>query len=390
MKQRVWLAAMVAVMSLGLVFCGVGEVLAKVGGPCADCHTMHYSQDGVLGKVIQPTGLIVQTLSDGPFRALTIGGCVGCHTGTNSLSSGAMANNIPYVLGDVQPTYDQTGATGNVLAGGNFWWVKDGAGTTAENTGHNVFTEALSGTDHNMSSTIPPGFDSDTHPALGSWVEGTELTCAGTTGCHGQRISTDDFTDISGAHHSNADGSNDGTSWATSYRFLNLISGYEDDDYEMPGGSAAHNMYSGVDRNDVATQDPSSKTISAFCAQCHGNFHSGTNQIAYGDDVTSSWLRHPTDYDMGNTPADSEYKSYNTDGTTYSLEAPVGTIDISTWTDTVSVTGDGTAIVTCISCHRAHGSPYADLLRWDYSTVDAAGGDGNTGCFICHTTKDDI
>ncbi len=47
-------------------------------------------------------------------------------------------------------------------------------------------------------------------------------------------------------------------------------------------------------------------------------------------------------------------------------------------------------IVTCLSCHRAHGSPYADLLRWDYDTMIAgnAGDATGKGCFVCHTTKD--
>jgi len=40
----------------------------------------------------------------------------------------------------------------------------------------------------------------------------------------------------------------------------------------------------------------------------------------------------------------------------------------------------------CLSCHVAHGSPYADMLRWDYGTM-VAGGGGSGGCFTCHTQK---
>jgi predicted CXXCH cytochrome family protein len=52
----------------------------------------------------------------------------------------------------------------------------------------------------------------------------------------------------------------------------------------------------------------------------------------------------------------------------------------------------GEDVVTCISCHRPHGSPYPDMLRWDYAN-DCNTGNPDTeanpcGCYSCHTTKD--
>ncbi|MFC1513206.1 cytochrome c3 family protein [Thermodesulfobacteriota bacterium] len=50
------------------------------------------------------------------------------------------------------------------------------------------------------------------------------------------------------------------------------------------------------------------------------------------------------------------------------------------------------AVVMCLSCHRAHGSEYPDMLRWDYNTMivnDEQGATG-TGCFVCHSSKDDF
>jgi hypothetical protein len=48
--------------------------------------------------------------------------------------------------------------------------------------------------------------------------------------------------------------------------------------------------------------------------------------------------------------------------------------------------------VMCLSCHRAHGSPYNDMLRWDYDGMVAGNGSGGgndgTGCFKCHSEKD--
>ncbi|RLA81698.1 MAG: hypothetical protein DRG33_00080, partial [Deltaproteobacteria bacterium] len=44
----------------------------------------------------------------------------------------------------------------------------------------------------------------------------------------------------------------------------------------------------------------------------------------------------------------------------------------------------GTDQVQCLSCHRAHGSPYPDMLRWDYRNWP---GGGMNGCAVCHTSK---
>ncbi|HIC92409.1 MAG TPA: hypothetical protein EYP21_10200 [Syntrophaceae bacterium] len=49
----------------------------------------------------------------------------------------------------------------------------------------------------------------------------------------------------------------------------------------------------------------------------------------------------------------------------------------------------GTDQVMCLSCHRAHGSPYADMLRWNYSHMIAGDTTKSGGCFTCHTQKND-
>jgi predicted CXXCH cytochrome family protein len=95
---------------------------------------------------------------------------------------------------------------------------------------------------------------------------------------------------------------------------------------------------------------------------------------------------------MGNVDSKSDYSEYGGATHTYSVVAPVGSTDVSTVLSSVYATPGGAddAIVTCISCHRAHGTPYDDLLRWDYATCVSAGGNDECGCFACHTTKDDI
>jgi len=124
-------------------------------------------------------------------------------------------------------------------------------------------------------------------------------------------------------------------------------------------------------------------TISYLCAQCHGDFHSDIG----------SWTRHPTDIVL---PSDTSKEYYKYNGGTgtdnpYSVVAPVGsdTFTDNGYPEDKITPGTTDSIVLCISCHRAHGTEYDDLLRWDYSTMEAGGGAGNEGCFICHTTKDD-
>ncbi|MBW1678120.1 MAG: hypothetical protein JRJ79_16345, partial [Deltaproteobacteria bacterium] len=42
------------------------------------------------------------------------------------------------------------------------------------------------------------------------------------------------------------------------------------------------------------------------------------------------------------------------------------------------------ARVTCLSCHRAHGTDNHDILRFDYSTQIAGSTGVTAGCLGCH------
>lgn len=385
-------------LSLALI-CSGTSVWAGVSGECSDCHTMHNSQNGTFDQTLEGT-----SLSDGPSRALTKGDCVGCHTGTNDGT-----NNIPYVQGSGAVYTSADGSSGNTLAGGSFYFLQ----TKGDASGHNVYNlDVTADTTDAAIGETPPGWDqsvTSSNEDLGTIAPtdsdtwSSQLTCAGTYGCHGPHKADDDFEDIAGAHHGD-DSVINGSSAAKSYRFLNGIIGYEDSDWEYQPTANARNAYHGEDRTTV--DGPSdTKTISYFCATCHGNFHNGSEINYYQNSTdtavgTNPWLRHPSDYDMANTATDSEYRNYNDGGTAYSVEAPVAfdlgtSVDSDTYTLAAPFSGTDTAIVTCISCHRAHGSPYADLLRWDYNSdtdsMEAASGataDNNTGCFVCHTTKD--
>ena len=374
MKEKKILLSLVMVMFL-LLFWGAG-ISHAISGVCSNCHTMHNSQDGA-GEVktyTQATGELA-TGGETPQDMLLKASCIACHTGTTGATD--TITYAPIVLHTSDPDgqgYNKT------LAGGDFYWVADGLGNT-DSKGHNV--AGISSEDVAIGKT-PPGFDTTATPGVlgdGSMNAGVatwsnQLTCAGQYGCHGNHSDTDPDAAISGAHHGNTDltatQASNPTTVGGSYRFLGGINGLENSEWNWNETASIHNEYYGSNGND----DYSNKrTISYSCAQCHGDFHS-TDGIGR---TASPWIRHPTDIAL---PNKTEYASY----TAYSVEAPVARSTVLT-TSNATVTPGTNDIVMCMSCHRAHGSPEPDILRWTYTGMVAGSGTSDTGCFTCHTTK---
>ena len=163
---------------------------------------------------------------------------------------------------------------------------------------------------------------------------------------------------------------------------LNGIAGQEDSDWEYSLSTTDHNHYKGIHRSDDSI---AATSISSLCARCHSNFHNdsvGTDTgTASAGNFVSPWLRHPIDIDMNiGLGADFGY------GAGYQVQTPVGSETIPDGTpSTVDTDGsDKDAIITCITCHRAHGSPNHYSLRWDYMNWPAPG--SYNGCFDCHST----
>jgi len=350
-----------------------------VAGQCANCHTMHASQNGTL-------------MGDGPHNYLLLYSCLGCHSGP---AGGATTSNGAPIVLRTSGTPAGTGA-GMSLAGGDFYWVDQGS----DARGHNV--DVVAAQDVAIGANIgnnPPGWDNAqtdgaAHSiALGAVNWASQLTCAGSYGCHGDHSVSGNDAGIKGSHHGNTGGTSAQitapTTMGGSYRFLDRIKGKEDATWNWGETTANHNEYAGSTYNDGGASDKG--TISFSCAECHGDFHT----TADVGGTTTPWLRHPTDIVLYSVNrGTTEYSMYNGgNGTlsTYSLVAPVarGTVPASSSSNVyVAQTDDDGAIVMCLSCHRAHGSEYADILRWDYATIQAGQGGGNIGCFICHTTKD--
>lgn len=325
-----------------LVLCS--QVNAMVTGACSDCHTMHNSQAG---------GPMAQELTSGPWGwaddttpnpSLLMYSCVGCHT--NLTNTTITEDNAPIVFNPSGPT--------NPLAGGNFYYILDVVNGDAR--GHNVLD--IKGQDATLGLTPPGG-------ALMS----SQLRCAGTYGCHGSRTESDQLDAMKTAHHTDdAAPLTGGTSVGKSYRFLKGILGKEDTDWEQDNTNTSHNEYKG------AANFTTTSSISYLCGNCHSNFHS-----AGGVNSASPWLRHPTDYTLpGGT---TEYAGY----TTYNMMAPVARPNLSDLPSPSDIVRPGTDIIMCLSCHRAHGSPYYKMIRWDYKSATLL--TALEGCVVCHTSK---
>ena len=347
---------------------------ARVKGQCSNCHTMHYSQHG---------GQLADWGAGGPYKALTVNTCLGCHTNTDDgdliieIGSGAGKSEVPIVYNVVGPEND----TG--LAGGNFYWV---AQTNGDAKGHNVFgiSEADGALAHAPGGTTR-GCAIGCHKTLAETQDVIPDLGSGCEGCH-----------LSVAHHAD-DGDYAGgakhVSSAPWYRFLSAhptfvgslgVEGIEHEKWNYGATSSLHNEYLGkpdVYMKFTADFYSLGNTVTAFCCGCHGVFHI-ENEKANG---SGYWHRHPSDHVIPNS---GEYASaFGASGGTgtYDPDVPVARPDLSSGTPSDKVTlGAGGDIVMCLSCHRAHGSKYYKMMRWDYK---GSPGGGEGGCSTCHTSK---
>ncbi len=248
--------------------------------------------------------------------------------------------------------------------------------------------------DTNFSGGVyPPG---DQHNNYADGLTNTTFTCAGKFGCHGDRTIDDEFMAVKEAHHYNDSslkfggininnqaltGGPIGEQVGSSYRFLKGVKGGEDSDWQATADLSDHNEYFGeTSMKESGRAVPAGNTISGLCAECHGYFHG--NESTETGSSSSPWSRHPTDISLPGSG--TEYAAY----TTYSVEVPVArTIIPQSPSGSVDPSGTVDDIVMCLSCHRAHASPYEDLLKFNYADMIAGDSSKSGGCFTCHTSK---
>ncbi len=344
------------------------QASAKVTGMCVDCHTMHNSQNGAN---VNAGGAMDNLLSIPAGSASTVDVCVGCHSST---TANTIINNVPIVYNTTEPT--------TPLAGGNFHWV--GAGDDTK--GHNVY-----GIADPDSLTVAPGKNpagcgttGSCHFTLAVAPSENNYYRGGCRGCHVFTYHHEDngvYRFLKGHDESPPLSGTLDSSVRDISSHTDYVTGVEDSDWEYTTDAAGdHNYYKGVNleytSNGISLKTTHSMT--AFCSGCHGVFH-GPLLLGQGMGSASPWKRHPTDIQLPDT---GEYGEYDPDAdANYSTLSPVAWINPGS-------PARSEAIVMCLSCHRPHGSPEPDLLRWGYGDCQAGTPNADCGCFNCHTEKD--
>ncbi|MCK5436544.1 MAG: hypothetical protein KAI90_00960, partial [Desulfobulbaceae bacterium] len=160
------------------LFAFAGSAQAAVKGVCSNCHTMHNSQNGA-------------ALSGTTNAALTTSSCLGCHTQN---STAGKLNDAGYPAVIVTALTAPSDYDTDTLPGG-FIITDTGTFTDASNTiinydatRHNV--AQVNNADALIYANIgydPPGYDTTLGGSIdlpsGTWD--SQLTCAGSFGCHG-------------------------------------------------------------------------------------------------------------------------------------------------------------------------------------------------------------
>jgi hypothetical protein len=292
-----------------------------ITGHCADCHTMHNSEQGA---VVAKVGL-AGTFTGTPNQNLLKFDCIACH------AQGATTNEKIVTLTGLSqvPQVYHTDPSGD-LAGGNFAYI---SGTKTSLQEDSPFGDRKG---HNVIDLLPVDADNVWAPGdiRTKHAMASRLTCAGVQGCHGTRAQNlygtgttanytlgtaaprDGIAAISGAHHANYDGAkepvqiekgvnseHDGSHVAASYRFLRGLKGYGNTTDRWQNLSAtSHNEYFGVagGTGDYVNGDPTisgcntchvtgstgarheadstlripNQSMSGLCSTCHGVFHS--------------------------------------------------------------------------------------------------------------------
>lgn len=132
------------------------------------------------------------------------------------------------------------------------------------------------------------------------------------------------------------------------------VEGVGDPDWERTASSTDHNAYT--------------KGFSKFCGACHEGFFSSDHVRG-----TSGYIRHPSDVAVvGNVARGAIYGS---DGGEYDPNIP-----LQGMTSTSQGAVSSSHQVFCLSCHRAHASPFPYALRWDNTKPE----EETFGCAKCH------
>ena len=356
---------------------------------------MHNSQNGTTMATIMNSTYTGFEIDATPNETLLISDCLGCHSSTVSTED-ISSIGAPIVYNTSGPDYGfDDGSNKHGLAGGNFYWVR-----TDDTKGHNVFPdnpdENLDIAPGKFMGCGPPGdAQHSCHVDIsgatpGGGVYTYSSARQGCTKCH----MVGNFISPQGYHHADDSNTVVGCDLGDTdgfYRFLDGhlggsgrgACGIEDTDWQSTYAADDHNEYLGLSAAKTSSIMGVSQghTVTFFCCGCHGRFHEEQN-------AGGAWVRHPSDAVIPDTGEYTDAFGASGSGTgTYDPQVPVARDDLSGWTGPVNTVTLDDDLVMCLSCHRPHGSPYPDMLRWDYSEMIAGDSSKSGGCFSCHTLK---
>lgn len=410
---------------------------------CGNCHTIHNSQGGAALNAGGPAeGSLLLLRGSVTTRAEVHNFCFQCHA-----ADGAQANNNFAPHGQVPPkvnlagngTWNMNTSFNQIGAGGDFFaacgtgpvydcWNVDG-GAVAVGKGHSL----------GAVNVTPPG---STNPAIAEFScinchdpHGTDnaaspsinkfrnLRHTPTGGGYAVAFSAGEFGSyVGGITGTFAGGGNfvpeagpNGTSiWPV---FKGTMTGVPTTDHANSNWYGASSlMADGVTPNVNAPAGTAANSMgmSLWCASCHTKWHEGN---APGNVNGSDFNRHPVDWMietlagaagtcaagdtagvLGGASGDNvcilDTTHYDATVAGQSLPTASGQAAADKVYYLISGTTGATTqdenAVMCLSCHFAHGGPYNDNLRWDYTSAVGVGsqtGNGipsTRGCQLCH------
>ncbi len=444
----------VAAVGMGLVASAPSWAIHKGAGGlvCGGCHTMHNSQgrttlDGLaVASGGTGNGSLILLRASVTSRAQIHNLCLQCHASNGSRGGDVHAphsQTAPKVLLDntlITSSWNQDTSFNRIGAGGDFSYAATSTttGTTATTWAFEAGTALGKGHSLGATTVVPPGAADpaldyltctnchDPHGVSQASVPGSDNTSTiandyrmlrkSPTGSGGGSL-PDPGTPANGFALGNT------TTKNTSSYFGGISGESGTGNYTPIDANTGAAVTSGNERKAVwpitaAGDDPTvtpannnkySAAVGDWCAACHDNWHEGNDPAnnAGGLNAKGDWERHPVNNVILEEACTSAGSEKTCSGAGVPIIDPafpnyvaaaagkvVPVADLSQWYMTTPATQATTAKVFCLTCHFPHGSPYYDLLRWDYlaggldaPTAGMQKGNAvpaNRGCQLCH------
>lgn len=318
-----WLVTAIVLVLFGLQSLSAAGFHAGGVASCGACHTMHNLENGIPVNPSPDNNFLLIMNSPSDL-------CLSCHAST----LGAVWSNAP-----MSPAPE--------LGAGNFVFHS----APNINDAPNGMMVPLAGS-HGIHNCVAPSRNAAQDPvhatAPGGSFQASELSC---TSCHDPHGNTN-FRMLRGT----------GPLPGNNYIFVNEAPAAAGIDLSGPAESRTlHTAYQ--------------SGWSMWCANCHGMYH----------ESSGTGFEHPVDETLDGDVVQS-YGYYDGSGnptggnplTSYLPQVPFQDLGATT----TSTGGPSkSSRITCMTCHRAHGSSAVDLGRWDFRVVNLRMDGAQSGSF---------